>query len=84
MEKVIQNERFKGEGDYRLHEEAGRAGEREGEGKALTSCGNTHFSHELIQTRKVTFSIPNTHREKERSQCVRCLKGPPGTLLLKL
>lgn len=84
MEKVSQNERYKGEGDYRLHGETGGAGEKEGEGKALTSCGNTHFSHELIQTRKVTYSIPNTHREKESSQCVHCLKGPPGTILLKL
>lgn len=84
MEKIRQNKRSEGEGDYRLHGEMGRAGEKEGEGKALTSCGNTHFSHELIQTRKVTYSIPNTQGEKERSQCVHCLKGPPGTILSKL
>lgn len=84
MEKIRQNKRFEGEGDYRLHGETGRAGEKEGEGKALTSCGNTHFSHELIQTRKVTYSIPNTQGEKEHSQCVNCLKGPPGTILSKL
>lgn len=58
---------FEGEGESRLHTEAGKAGEKEGEGKALTSCGNTHFSHELIQSRKVTYSIPNAHGEKGSS-----------------
>lgn len=44
--------------------EPGKVGEKEGEGKALTSCGNTHFSHELIQSRKVTNSIPNASPKK--------------------
>lgn len=77
--KIRQSKRFEGEGDCRLHGER-----KEGEGKALTSCGNTHFSHELIQTRKVTYSIPNTHGEKESTQCVHCLKGPLGSILFKL
>lgn len=72
--KIRQNERFEGEGDYRLHGETARVGEKEGEGKALTSCGNTYFSHELIQTRKVIYSIPKTHGEKGSSQCVHRLK----------
>lgn len=53
---------------------------KEGEGKALTSCGNTHFSHELIQAKKVTYSIPNTYGKKARAQCVRRLDGPPGSI----
>lgn len=83
VEKIRQNERSEGEGDCRLHGEGERE-KREGEGKALTSCGNTHFSHELIQTRKVTYSIPNTQGEKESAQCVHCLKGPLGSILLML
>lgn len=36
MEKKIrQNKRFEGEGDYRLHGETGRAGEKEGGGKGI-------------------------------------------------
>ena len=77
VEKIRQNERSEGEGDCRLHGEGERE-KREGEGKSLTSCGNTHFSHELIQTRKVTYSIPNTQGEKESAQCVHCLKAVKG------
>lgn len=48
----------------------GSTSEKEGEGKALTSCGNTHFSHELMQTRKVIYSIPNAHgKKRERTMC---------------
>lgn len=61
--KIRPNERGR-EGGRLSATRRGRAREREGEGEALTSCGNTHFSHELIQTRKVTYSIPNTHGEK--------------------
>lgn len=83
VEKTRQTERSEGEGDCRLHGEGERE-KSEGEGKALTSCGNTHFSHELIQTRKVTNSIPNTQGEKESAQCVHCLEGPLGSILLML
>lgn len=63
--------------------EMGREREKEGEGKALTSCGNTHFSHELMHTRKVIYSIPNTQGEKESTQCVHCLKRATGDYSVK-
>lgn len=52
-------------------------GETEGEGKAFTSCGNTHFSHELIQSRKVTYSIANARPKKGRMpECLPCFTEP--------
>lgn len=71
------SERMKGSrGGKRLDALREPGKKKRGEGKALTSCGNTHFSHELIQSRKVTFSKANAHPKKGSSQCRPCLKEP--------